>query len=134
MTAALIYKVVLEASTEFHHSNVRLPLRVERALSRVVMTPRAYGIHHSVVPRETNSNYPNFLILWDRVHRTLRLNVPQETVTIGTPDYRDARELTWARLLAMPFRRQRRSRPMGGETQSNEQACAAAERRDVLAG
>ncbi|HEX2099356.1 MAG TPA: sterol desaturase family protein [Candidatus Synoicihabitans sp.] len=61
--AALIYEIVLEASTEFHHSNVRLPLRVERGLSWFIMTPRAHGIHHSVVAQETNSNYSNFLML-----------------------------------------------------------------------
>ena len=105
--AALVYEIVLEASTEFHHSNLRLPLAVERVLSWFVMTPRAHGIHHSVVPQETNSNYSNFLILWDRLHRTLRLNVRQNELVIGVPDYRDARELDLITLLLMPFRRQR---------------------------
>src|SRR5688500_18988245 len=31
--AVLIDEIVIEASTEFHHSNVRLPLRLERVLS-----------------------------------------------------------------------------------------------------
>lgn len=104
---ALIYEIVLEASTEFHHSNVRLPFRIERVLSWFIMTPRAHGIHHSIVARETNSNYSNFIILWDRLHRTLRLNVRQDEVVIGVPDYRDPRELGVVSLLLMPFRRQR---------------------------
>jgi sterol desaturase/sphingolipid hydroxylase (fatty acid hydroxylase superfamily) len=105
--AALIYEIVLEASTEFHHSNVRLPLRFERVLSWFVMTPRAHGIHHSIVAEETNSNFSNFLMLWDRLHRTLRLNVRQDEIVVGVPDYRDARELGLISLLLMPFRRQR---------------------------
>jgi sterol desaturase/sphingolipid hydroxylase (fatty acid hydroxylase superfamily) len=104
--AALAYEVVLEASTEFHH-NSRLPLRLERVLSWFIITPRAHGIHHSIVARETNSNYSNFLMLWDRLHRTLRLNVRQDEIIIGVPDYRDARELNLISLLLMPFRRQR---------------------------
>lgn len=105
--AALAYEIVLEASTEFHHSNSRLPLRLERVLSWLIMTPRAHGIHHSIVARETNSNYSNFLMLWDRLHRTLRLNVRQDEIVVGVPDYRDARELGLISLLLMPFRRQR---------------------------
>ena len=71
------------------------------------MTPRAHGIHHSIVAQETNSNFSNFLILWDRLHRTLRLNVRQDKIVVGVPDYRDARELGLISLLLMPFRRQR---------------------------
>jgi sterol desaturase/sphingolipid hydroxylase (fatty acid hydroxylase superfamily) len=106
--AVLVYEIVLEASTEFHHSNLRLPVRLERVLSWFIMTPRAHGIHHSIVAEETNSNFSNFLILWDRLHRTLRLNIRQEQIVIGVPDYRDPRELGLVSLLLMPFRRQRR--------------------------
>jgi sterol desaturase/sphingolipid hydroxylase (fatty acid hydroxylase superfamily) len=116
--AALVYEIVLEASTEFHHSNLRLPLRFERALSRLVMTPRAHGIHHSIVAQETNSNYSNFLILWDRLHRTLRLNVRQAEIVVGVPDYRDPRELGLVSLLLMPFRRQRQRTAVEGPTRT----------------
>ena len=116
--AALIYEIVLEASTEFHHSNLRLPLRAERVLSWFIMTPRAHGIHHSIVAQETNSNYSNFLILWDRLHRTLRLNVRQQDIIVGVPDYRDARELGLVSLLLMPFRRQRQRTAADGPTPS----------------
>jgi sterol desaturase/sphingolipid hydroxylase (fatty acid hydroxylase superfamily) len=103
----LAYEIVLDAATEFHHSNGRLPLRLERALNRVVVTPRMHGIHHSIVERETNSNWSVVFCWWDRLHRTLRLDIPQAEITIGLPAYRDARELTFRRLMAMPFRRQR---------------------------
>jgi sterol desaturase/sphingolipid hydroxylase (fatty acid hydroxylase superfamily) len=120
--AALIYEIVLEASTEFHHSNVRLPLRFERVLSWFVMTPRAHGIHHSIVAQETNSNFSNFLILWDRLHRTLRLNVAQKDIVIGVPDYRDPRELGIVALLLMPFRRQRQRTAAEGPERENQAA------------
>ena len=41
----------------FHHSNVKLPIDFERRLSRVVVTPRMHGIHHSIVREETGSNW-----------------------------------------------------------------------------
>src|SRR5207244_4155870 len=56
---ALIYEVALEASTQFHHSNWRLPFAFERVLNWLIVTPRMHGIHHSIVQRETNSNFSN---------------------------------------------------------------------------
>src|SRR3712207_9576691 len=53
----LLYESVFQGSTLFHHSNVRLPLQVERLLHTVLVTPRMHGIHHSVVQHETNANY-----------------------------------------------------------------------------
>ena len=90
-------------SVMFHHSNVRLPLSVERGLARLVMTPRLHGIHHSVVEREADSNYSSGLTVWDRLHGTYRANVPQDAITIGVPAYRDPDEVTLPRVLAMPF-------------------------------
>ncbi len=53
----------------------------------------------------------SFLLLWDRLHRTQRLNVPQEKIVVGVPDYRDASGLNLVSLLLMPFRRQRLRTP-----------------------
>lgn len=90
-------------SVMFHHSNVRLPLPVERWLSRLVVTPRLHGIHHSVVPEEQDSNWSSGLTLWDRVHGTYRANVPQEAITIGVASRREPADVTLGRSLAMPF-------------------------------
>ena len=108
---ALIYEICLEGSTQFHHSNLRLPLKLERVLSWFIMTPRAHGIHHSIEDRETNSNYSNLFIWWDRLHRTVRLDVPQDTLVVGVPTHRDPEEMTVWHLLRMPFIKQRRARP-----------------------
>jgi sterol desaturase/sphingolipid hydroxylase (fatty acid hydroxylase superfamily) len=91
----------------FHHSNVELPYAVERWLCRLIVTPRMHGIHHSIVWEETDSNWSSGLTLWDWLHGTLRLNVPQDAVTIGVPAYRDSREVTLPKILAMPFGPQR---------------------------
>ena len=102
----LVYETAMEAATAFHHSNWRLPLAVERALNLVLVTPRMHGIHHSVIEHETNSNWSVTFSWWDRVHRTLRLGVPNEALTIGLPAYRDPRALRLVALLGLPFRRQ----------------------------
>jgi sterol desaturase/sphingolipid hydroxylase (fatty acid hydroxylase superfamily) len=99
----------------FHHSNVELPIDVERWLCRFVVTPRMHGIHHSIVPDETGSNWSSGLSLWDWLHGTLRLDVPQDTITIGVPAYRFPEQVTLPNVLAMPFEEQRDSWRLPGD-------------------
>lgn len=91
-------------SVLFHHSNVRLPLLVERRLAALLITPRLHGIHHSVVGEEQNSNWSSGLSLWDRLHGTYRANVRQRGIEIGIPAYRRPEEVTLRPSLAMPLR------------------------------
>ena len=49
------------------------------------------------------------------MHRTRRLNVPQQAVTIGVPAYRDAQELTFVEIMAMPFGKQRSTWQLPGD-------------------
>jgi sterol desaturase/sphingolipid hydroxylase (fatty acid hydroxylase superfamily) len=99
----------------FHHSNVELPVGVERWRCRLVVTPRMHGIHHSTVPEETGSNWSSGLTLWDWLHGTLRLNVPQDAITVGVPAYRDPAEVTLPHVLSMPFGEQRDSWRLPGD-------------------
>ena len=87
----------------FHHSNVRLPARLERTLNRVFVTPRLHGIHHSTRRDETDSNWSSGLTLWDALHRTLRRDVPQHTITIGVPAYQHEAAVTLRQLAIMPI-------------------------------
>ncbi len=92
----LLYEVIFEAATLFHHSNIRLPLWFERILVKFIVTPRSHGIHHSLVKSETDSNYSTVLNWWDRLHRTAVFNVPQRWVHIGVPAFREGkRKFVW---------------------------------------
>jgi sterol desaturase/sphingolipid hydroxylase (fatty acid hydroxylase superfamily) len=101
--ALSIWQTGLLASILFHHSNLKLPLGLERRLSRVIVTPRMHGIHHSVVRRETDSNWSSGLSVWDWLHRTLRLDVPQWEITIGVAGFRNPDDVALAKMLALPF-------------------------------
>ncbi|MFI4874304.1 MAG: sterol desaturase family protein [Blastopirellula sp. JB062] len=105
--AYLIYEFAFTTNTIFHHSNLRLPIAVERWLNLVLVTPRMHGIHHSQVQEETNSNYSVVLPWWDRLHRSLRLNVPQDAIKIGVPAYDQPEDNSLGNLLLHPFRAQR---------------------------
>lgn len=101
------YEVVFQANTIFHHSNIRIPIRWERLLNRIIVTPRMHGIHHSQVEGETNSNYSVVFCWWDRIHRTLGLNIPQRSIAIGVPGYTAREDNRLPDLLLLPFREQR---------------------------
>ncbi len=116
----LVFFVTFETATLFHHSNWRLPIQLERVLNLIIVTPRMHGIHHSIVQRETNSNWGTIFCWWDKLHRTLRRDVPQDAVTIGVAAYREEEELTLGKLFALPFREQRRWRLPSGEEPDRE--------------
>jgi sterol desaturase/sphingolipid hydroxylase (fatty acid hydroxylase superfamily) len=113
-----IYQILLFASILFHHSNTRLPVSLERVLVRLIVTPRMHGIHHSDYLNETNTNWSSLLSAWDYLHRTIRLDVPQQAIEIGVPAYQDPKKVTLGKILAMPFIRQRNDwvRPDGAPT------------------
>jgi sterol desaturase/sphingolipid hydroxylase (fatty acid hydroxylase superfamily) len=102
-----VWQNIVLLSILFHHSNVELPIAVERFVARFVVTPRLHGIHHSVVPEETGSNLSSGLTVWDYLHRTLRLDVPQQAITIGVAAYMTPADVTLANSLALPFIAQR---------------------------
>lgn len=104
-----VWQTFVLLSIVFHHSNVDLPIEVEKRLNRIFVTPRMHGIHHSMVKEETNSNWSSGLTVWDWLHGTLRLNVPQDEITIGVPAYQDPKEVELVKVLEMPFVEQRPS-------------------------
>lgn len=101
--ALRVWQRLTMMSVLFHHSNVQLPVALERVLANFVMTPRLHGIHHSVVQDEQDSNWSSGLTLWDRIHGTYRANVPQREITIGVAAFRHAEDVTLTRSLAMPL-------------------------------
>lgn len=98
-----LWQQLTAAEVLFHHSNLRLPSHVERWLSRVLMTPRLHGIHHSTVRAERDSNFSSGLTVWDLVHGTIRTDVPQERITIGVPPYDGRTDVTLGKTLLLPF-------------------------------
>jgi sterol desaturase/sphingolipid hydroxylase (fatty acid hydroxylase superfamily) len=91
--AVLIFEVLLNATSMFNHSNVRMPIAVDRVLRWLVVTPDMHRVHHSVYPRETNSNFGFNLPWWDRLLGTYR-SQPTDghlQMTIGLKEYRDER-------------------------------------------
>jgi len=107
------WQMFLFPSILFHHSNVRLPKELERKLSRVFVTPRIHGIHHSTVQAETDSNWSSGLTVWDILHGTLKTDASQNEIRIGVPAYQNRKEIVLPKILKMPFEEQKNDWQLG---------------------
>ncbi|MDX1588632.1 MAG: sterol desaturase family protein [Oleiphilaceae bacterium] len=103
--AVLVFEVLLNATSLFNHSNVQLPAWLDRRLRHWVVTPDMHRVHHSIVRRETDSNFGFNLPWWDRLFGTYR-DQPEAGhlgMTIGIDEFRDPRDLRLDRMLFQPF-------------------------------
>ncbi len=105
--AVFLFEVVLNAASMFNHANVRLPLGFDRLLRLFIVTPDMHRVHHSVIERETNSNYGFFLTIWDHMFGTYIAQPEKghDDMTIGLSEYQDSKpdKLIWS--LLIPFSR-----------------------------
>ncbi len=106
--AVMVFEIILNAASLWSHSNVRLPLWLDRWLRLVLVTPDMHRVHHSVLVHETNSNYGFQLPWWDFLFRTYTAQpeAGHEGMVIGLATPREETEVVrLTGLLAMPFRR-----------------------------
>jgi len=99
------FEIILNAASQFNHGNIKIPLQFDRWLRLLLVTPDMHRVHHSVIGRETNSNFGFNVPLWDRLFGTYR-DQPQAGhtgMTIGLKEFRDPAELSLLRLLGQPF-------------------------------
>ena len=105
VAAVIVFEVVLNASAMFNHANLRLPLGLDKALRKVIVTPDMHRVHHSVVRIETDSNYGFCLPWWDYLFATYRAQpeAGHDAMTIGLPDYQDEKPASFLWSLWLPF-------------------------------
>ena len=103
--AVLIFEVLLNASSLFNHSNIRLPLRIDAVLRLFIVTPDMHRVHHSIHPSETNSNFGFNVPWWDRILGTYlaQPKAGHEDMTIGIEQFRSRRSLWLDRMLIQPL-------------------------------
>lgn len=104
--AVVLFEIILNGTALFNHSNLRLPLGLDRVVRLVLVTPDMHRVHHSVHRAEHDSNYGFALSIWDRIFGTY---IPQpmaghDAMEVGL-QWQDDRpaKLGWA--LGLPFRK-----------------------------
>ncbi len=105
--AVLIFELILNLLPMFNHSNVKLPLALDRYLRLVVVTPDMHRVHHSQIREETDSNFCFSVPWWDRLFHTYR-DQPREghpQMHIGLKQFTNSDTIHLSELLLLPFRR-----------------------------
>ena len=103
--SVVAFEVLLNATSMFNHSNVFMNERLDRLLRIFLVTPDMHRVHHSVIIKETDSNFGFNLPWWDRLFGTYRIKpaAGHEAMTVGLANYRDRKWLTLPWMLAVPF-------------------------------
>ena len=113
--ALLLFEVLLNATSMFNHGNVSLHPAIDGVLRFIVVTPDMHRVHHSVIPRETNSNFGFNLPWWDRIGGTYREqpSMGHDAMTIGLTQFLEAKRQTFLWMLLLPFRETAGGYPTG---------------------
>lgn len=101
IASVLIFETLLVLATIFHHSNVRLPPAIERALSFAIVTPSIHWVHHHALQRDTDSNYATVLSIWDHLFRSRSPTARSPGMPIGVETCHDE---ALPQLVTRPFR------------------------------
>ena len=104
----MLYQTMSLVATQFSHANIRLPKRVDDAISWVIVSPDMHKVHHHFVLPYTDSNYGNIFSIWDRLFGTF-MKLDRETVVYGVDTFPDRKEngSVWG-LLKQPFHKYRK--------------------------
>ena len=113
VAGVLAFEVLLNASSLFNHSNVAIAPANDALMRLLICTPDMHRVHHSIVVRETNSNFGFNLPWWDRLFGTYCSEpaAGQIGMTIGIEQFREADELGFIRMLIQPWRKASREDP-----------------------
>ena len=94
----VVFEVILSGMAMFTHSNIKLPLGLDRTLRWLFVTPDMHRIHHSVEVDETNSIWD--CLLGTYIHDGKK---PQPEIVIGIPEFRTPQQVSLLKLMLIPF-------------------------------
>lgn len=100
LLSVVVFETLLAFNTLFHHSDLRLPPRLERALAAVIVTPSIHWVHHHARRQDTDSNYASLLSVWDVIFASRSATHRTPQMAIGTEGLGDRGLLG---LLRRPF-------------------------------
>ena len=107
-TAVLIFEIMLNGMAMFNHANVKLPKKVDAVIRQLLITPDLHRIHHSIIPKETDSNFGFNLSIWDRMFGTWQAQpkLGHKKMIIGLQPLQQAPTHNLMYMLRLPFQGQ----------------------------
>lgn len=106
--AIILFEIALNGFSLFNHSNIKLPLKADALIRRLIVTPDMHRIHHSIEKHEQDSNFGFNISIWDRCFNSYREQpeAGQLGIQLGLKEYKQSPKSTQlSQLLIMPFTR-----------------------------
>jgi sterol desaturase/sphingolipid hydroxylase (fatty acid hydroxylase superfamily) len=99
----MLYQGLSVVLSQFNHANIRLPEKLDKFLSWVIVTPNMHHVHHHYQLPQTDSNYGNIFAIWDRIFGTFQY-MPQEKIQYGIDTHMAEEEhSSLSKMLKIPF-------------------------------
>lgn len=78
MSFYFFYRILTIFFTYWTHANISLPIKLDRGLSWILVTPNMHKFHHHNQLPWTDSNYGNMFAIWDRLFGTFVYGDPDK--------------------------------------------------------
>lgn len=108
----LLYQSLSVIATQFNHANIKLPKKVDKLLSYIIVSPDMHKVHHHYKMPYTDSNYGNIFSIWDRLLGTY-MELDTDKIVYGVDVFPDEKENSNIKdLLKQPFQKYRKPTEM----------------------
>lgn len=99
----MIYQSLSAVLSQFNHSNMAIPVKLDNALKLVFCTPHMHRVHHHYRQPYSDTNYGNIFSFWDRIFGTY-IAVDNSKLIYGVDTYMEEKEANnLGFLLKIPF-------------------------------
>ena len=101
----MLYQSLSVVSTQFNHANIKLPKKLDKLISYLLVSPDMHKIHHHYRLPYTDANYGNIFSIWDRIFGTY-LDLDREKLIYGVDVFPDEKKNSGIKsLLTQPFQK-----------------------------
>ncbi len=99
----MLYQSLSVVLSQFNHANIKLPAKVDKAISWFIISPDMHKVHHHYKLPYTDSNYGNIFSIWDRLFGTY-MEFDRDKIVYGVDTFPDEKENSSIKgLLKQPF-------------------------------
>jgi sterol desaturase/sphingolipid hydroxylase (fatty acid hydroxylase superfamily) len=98
IVGVIVFEVIFALANFCEHGNIDLPLKVERSIGRLFVTPALHRRHHGRQARLLDTNYGTIFSLWDRLLSSYGESRSDTRVRTGLPGIGHSlgtREILW---------------------------------------
>lgn len=102
----LVFEVILNTMAMFNHMNVMIPVKLDRWIRFLFVTPDMHRVHHSIDSKESNMNFGFNLSLWDYLFKSYLKEAAkaQDEMILGRAGYLEDKYTSFRWQILIPFK------------------------------